>query len=264
MSTYTLFQGQMPLLVSLPHDGTELPDSLCARLTDAAQSLPDTDWHVSRLYGFVRQLGASLLIPRFSRYLIDLNRPPDNASLYAQHNTTGLCPLLRFDGGPVYRAGQAPDADEIAERVATYWQPYHRALSEELQRLRAQHARVLLWDGHSIRGECPYLFAGVLPDFNIGTAGGASCAPAVTAQIRSRLAAQSRYSWVLDGRFQGGYITRHYGRPEAGIDAVQLELAQRTYMDETSFAYEERKAARVQALIRALLQAALRCHREGD
>lgn len=257
MHTFTLIRGEAPLLVSLPHDGTEVPDSLRAQLSDGARMLPDTDWHVGRLYAVARELGASLLIPRYSRYLIDLNRPPDNAALYPGQNGTGLCPLTRFDGGPVYRDGQAPDAAAIAARIETCWRPYHEALSGELERLRAAHGRVLLWEGHSIRGECPYLFAGSLPDFNLGTADGASCAPAVAARMQATLAARSRYSWVLNGRFKGGYIIRHYGRPEAGIDAVQLELAQRTYMDEDSYAYDEGKAAAVQALILDLLRAAM-------
>lgn len=257
MTVFTLERGNAPLLISLPHDGTQLPVGLASRLSQPARALPDTDWHVSRLYAFARDLGASLLIPHYSRYLVDLNRPPDDAALYPGQNGTGLCPLRRFDGGPVYREGEQPDKAEIAARRLRYWQPYHDALAAELARLHRLHGRVVLWEGHSIRGECPFLFAGQLPDFNLGTSDGRSCDHRRQARIEACLAAQGSYSWVANGRFKGGYITRHYGQPDAGIDAIQLELAQRNYMEEASFAWLPARAARVQASIRELLIAAL-------
>lgn len=254
---YTLHRGTRPLLVSLPHDGSAIPDAIAARLTPSARRAPDTDWHVSRLYAFARELGASVLVPRHSRYVVDLNRPPDDTSLYPGRNTTGLCPAVQFSGEPVYREGQAPGADEIAERVEIYWRPYHDALAEELARLRTAHGRAVLWEGHSIRSVVPFLFDGRLPDFNLGTADGASCSTALQDRLRDVLERQRDYSHVVNGRFKGGYITRHYGRPEHGIEAVQLELAQARYMDEDSYAYREELAAPTQGLIRALLDAAL-------
>ena len=257
MSYHTLHPGTVPLLVSLPHDGSEIPDALAARMTPEARRAPDTDWHVARLYAFAREMGASVLVPRFSRYVVDLNRPPDDVSLYPGQNTTGLCPAARFDGEPVYRPGQAPSADEVAERVETYWRPYHDTLRGELDRLRAAHGRALLWEGHSIRGECPFLFEGRLPDLNLGTAAGASCAPALQARLEAVLGAQAEYDWVANGRFKGGYITRHYGDPAGGVDAVQLEIGQRTYMDEASFAWDAARAGRLQPLLQRLLAAGL-------
>jgi N-formylglutamate deformylase len=254
---YTLHHGSAPLLVSLPHDGSAIPEALAARMVPAARGAPDTDWHVSRLYAFALELGASLLVPRYSRYVIDLNRPRDDTSLYPGQNTTGLCPMVRFSGEPVYRDGEAPDADEVAARIETYWRPYHEALTGELQRLRALHGRVVLWEGHSIRGEVPFLFEGRLPDLNLGTASGASCSPVLQRKLEAVLTAQSRYDWVANGRFKGGHITRHYGDPAADVDAVQLEVSQRIYMDEASFAYDEDKAPRAQAMIRSLLEATL-------
>ncbi len=253
-----LERGRVPVLISLPHDGTEAPPGLAVRLTPAAACLPDTDWHVGRLYAFARELGASILRPRYTRYLIDLNRPPDDTPLYPGRNGTGLCPDRRFDGGPIYRDGQTPDRAEIAERVARYWQPYHRALDEEIERLRQGHGRVLLWEGHSIRGQCPYLFEGRLPDLNLGSADGGSCSPAVRAALGAVLAEQREYDWVLDGRFKGGYITRRHGRPEQGVEAVQLEIAQRIYMDEDSFEYHPDAAERLCTLLRRLIEEALR------
>jgi N-formylglutamate deformylase len=255
--TYRLACGDAPLLVSLPHDGCELPPELLPRLTADARRLPDTDWHVGRLYAFARELGASILQPTYSRYLVDLNRPPDDLSLYPGQNTTGLCPTIQFNGASVYIDGQAPSADEIASRVERYWRPYHDALQGELERLRARHGRVLLWEGHSIRSVEPFLFDGRLPDFNLGTANGTSCEAARQRRVESVLAAQRDYSWVANGRFKGGYITRQYGRPAAGIDAIQLELAQCNYLDEDSFEWHEGRATKTRTLIRSLLQAAL-------
>ena len=250
-------RGSAPLLVSLPHDGTFVPPAIAARLTDAARRVPDTDWHVSRLYAFARELGASLIVPSHSRYVVDLNRSEDDVSLYPGQNTTGLCPVRRFDGGPVYVAGAEPDEAEVRARVDATWRPYHAALAAELARIRELHGHVVLWEGHSIRGEAPWLFEGRLPDLNLGTAGGASCAPALQARLEGVLAAQRDFDWVANGRFRGGHITRHYGRPGDGIDAVQLEISQRIYMDEDSFAYLEPRAAVAQRTIRALLEAAL-------
>lgn len=257
MDVFSVHRGTAPLLISLPHDGSLIPDALAARMTPEARRAPDTDWHVSRLYAFAHALGASVLVPRYSRYVIDLNRPPDDVSLYPGQNTTGLCPLLRFSGDPVYLPGHEPSLGEIASRIDTYWRPYHHALRDELDRLRAEHGRVLLWEGHSIRGECPFLFDGRLPDLSIGTASGASCAPERQSRIEAALRAQTVYGWVVNGRFKGGYITRCYGDPANGIDAVQLEIAQRIYMDEQSFMYDEDLAEGAQHAVRALMEAAL-------
>ncbi len=255
--TFTLHRGSAPLLVSLPHDGTFLPDDMAATMTASALRLPDTDWFVSRLYGFARKLGASMLIPRYSRYVVDLNRPPDDVSLYPGQNTTGLCPTVQFNGEPVYLDGRAPDAAAIATRVERYWKPYHAALAAELERLRGLHGRVVLWEGHSIRSVVPFLFDGRLPDFNVGTASGASCSAQLQQRLVDVLEAQADHSFVVNGRFKGGHITRHYGRPAHGVDAVQLELAQSTYMDEAELLYDTARAAPTQALIRRLLESAL-------
>ena len=254
---FTLHRGDAPLLLSLPHDGSLIPPALAQRMVPAARRAPDTDWHVSRLYAFARELGASILVPRHSRYVVDLNRPEDDVSLYPGQNTTGLCPIVQFSGEPVYLEGQGPDAAEVAARVDTYWRPYHQSLQSELARIRAQHGRAVLWEGHSIRGEVPFLFEGRLPDLNLGTAAGASCSPVLQSRLEAVLAAQDEYDWVANGRFKGGHITRHYGDPGNGVDAVQLEISQRNYMDETSFDWDEGKAARLQRVLRALLEAAL-------
>ncbi|MFC0677386.1 N-formylglutamate deformylase [Lysobacter korlensis] len=259
--TFTLYRGTAPLLVSLPHDGHVIPPEIAARMVESACVAPDTDWHVSRLYAFARELGASMLVPRYSRYVVDLNRPPDDTSLYPGQNTTGLCPTVQFCGQPVYRDGQAPSEDEVAQRVDRYWRPYHEALRSELDRLHAMHGRVVLLEGHSIKGdELPFLFEGRLPDLNLGTAGGASCSQQLQSALEGVLSAQQTYDWVVNGRFKGGYITRHYGEPARGIDAVQLEISQRVYMDEATFEYDQDKAANAQRVLAPLLQAALAGH----
>ncbi|HWU70814.1 MAG TPA: N-formylglutamate deformylase [Pseudoxanthomonas sp.] len=257
MEIFELHRGSAPLLISLPHDGTHVPDDIAARLTDGARRVPDTDWHVSRLYAFARELGASILAPRHSRYVIDLNRPPDDTSLYPGQNTTGLCPVAQFTGDPIYLPEQEPSAEEVARRVEVYWRPYHAALREEIARIRGVHGRAVLWEGHSIRGELPFLFEGRLPGFNLGTAGGTSCGPELQQRLEAVLAAQDVDDAVVNGRFKGGYITRQYHDVGNGVQAVQLELAQRNYMDEDSFEYLPERAVRVQAVIRELLLATL-------
>jgi N-formylglutamate deformylase len=262
MEHFTIHQGVAPLLVSLPHDGTEIPATLAARMSPEALRVPDTDWHVGRLYAFAQEIGASVITPRWSRYVVDLNRPPDGHALYPGRSETGLVPLNTFAGDPVYRHGAGPDAEEIGARVETYWRPYHTALRQELQRLRDAHGGVVLWDGHSIRSRVPMFFDGQLPDFNLGTANGSSCSPALQQRLTTALdqledPSPSEYSHVVNGRFKGGYITRHYGNPARGIEAVQLELAQCTYMDEESFEYHPRRAEPVQGVIRALLEICL-------
>ena len=257
MEIFTLHQGTAPLLVSVPHDGTFVPDDIAQRLTPAARRVPDTDWHIARLYAFARELGASMIVPTHSRYVVDLNRSEDDVSLYPGQNTTGLCPVVRFSGEPVYLQGREPTPEEIAERVERYWRPYHQALRMELDRLRAVHWRAVLWEGHSIRGELPFLFQGRLADMNLGTAAGTSCSPALQQRLEAVLAGQEEFDSVVNGRFKGGHITRHYGDPASGIEAVQMETSQRAYMDEASFAYNEAKAARAQAFIRRLLETTL-------
>ena len=253
---YTLHAGQSPLLISMPHVGIELPGALAARMTPQAPILADTDWHLERLYAFARELDATLLMATHSRYVIDLNRPPDNTNLYPGRDTTGLCPVDTFDKQPLYLPGQEPGEAEIAERVQRYWRPYHDALAAELLRLRQRHGHARLWEAHSIRCEIPRLFEGRLPDLNFGTADGASCGPQLAERVMSQARQAQGYSAVLNGRFKGGYITRQYGNPEQGIDAIQLELAQIAYMDETPpYAYDEAKAAALQPRLQEMLRA---------
>jgi N-formylglutamate deformylase len=253
METYTLHLGTTPLFVSLPHDGTALPNGIAACMTQEARSVPDTDWHVARLYEFARELGASIIVPKYSRYVVDLNRPPDDTSLYPGQNTTGLCPVVQFSGASIYLPGQEPSEDEIAARVERYWRPYHDALSAEIERIKARHGRVVLWEGHSIRSVVPFLFEGRLPDFNLGTAGGTSCSLALQQRLTKVLEAQHGYSFAVNGRFKGGYITRHYGGSGTEVEAVQLELAQMNYMDEVTFEFDSAKAQSLREVIRRLL-----------
>jgi N-formylglutamate deformylase len=255
--TFTLHHGSAPLLLSLPHVGTLIPDDQKPRYVDRALGVEDTDWHLESLYGFAHALGASVLVPRHSRYLIDLNRPPENTPMYPGVNNTELCPTRFFSGDPLYRDGQAPDAAEIERRIDQYWRPYHCALQAELQRLRAQHGHVVLWDGHSIRSQLPWLFEGRLWDLNLGTAEGRSCAPSLRQALNKVLAAQTRWTHVTDGRFKGGYITRQYGRPDEQVHAVQLEMCFCCYMDEAPpWAWHPERAAAVQPFLRQLLDTA--------
>ena len=256
--TYTLQRGTVPLLISMPHVGTELPQTLSRRMTPVAAQLDDTDWHLPRLYDFAQALGASILVPRYSRYVVDLNRPPDNANLYPGQDTTGLCPVDTFAKMPLYAPGDEPDEAEIAIRVDQYWRPYHGALHGELTRIRELHGHAVLWEAHSIRSEVPRFFEGRLPDFNLGTSGGASCGQGLGEALLAEANRHSGYTAVLNGRFKGGYITRAYGNPAEGVHAVQLELSQRTYMEELPpYAYDKPRADAVRPVLQALLDRAL-------
>lgn len=232
MELWQLHRGDSPLVIDVPHSGTYVPAELRSRLTAIARTVPDTDWHVDRLYDFARELGASLLVARYSRIVIDLNRPPDDAALYQGAPRTGLCPALSFSGLPLYYAGAAytVPAAEVQQRRLAYWQPYHDALRALISDTIARHGHALLLDAHSIRSVMPRLFAGQLPDINVGTNDARSCDPGIIETLRQLLTAQQQYSWVIDGRFKGGYITRHYGQPSHQVQALQIELAQCTYM----------------------------------
>ena len=253
--TFTLHRGSAPLLVSIPHAGTAIPADQRHRYVDRALQVEDTDWFLDRLYAFVTDLGASLLVPTHSRYLVDLNRPPENTPMYAGQNNTELCPTRFFTGELLYRPGQAPDAAEVARRVDGYWRPYHGALQAELQRLHALHGHAVLFDAHSIKSELPWLFDGQLPHMNLGTVGGTSCAPTLRDALAGVFAAQPAYSHVVDGRFKGGHITRQHGRPQQGVHAVQLEMCWRAYMDEAPpWRWDDTRAAQVTPLLRRLVQ----------
>jgi N-formylglutamate deformylase len=258
MDLFAFRAGSAPLLVSMPHVGTHVPADLAARLTREARVLPDTDWHLERLYDFLDALGASALVATHSRYVVDLNRPPDNTSLYPGQDTTALVPLDTFARAAIYRDGAAPDEAEVAQRVERYWRPYHAQLGRELERLRAAHGYALLWDAHSIASRVPRFFEGRLPDFNLGTAGGRSCAPGLSDAVAAVAQRAAGYTAVLNGRFKGGYITRRYGQPNTGVHAIQLELAEIAYMDEAPpFAFDPARAARLRPVLRAMLEAML-------
>ncbi|ABC22101.1 N-formylglutamate deformylase [Rhodospirillum rubrum] len=254
-AVYDLIEGESPLIVSIPHCGTTLPPGLIDRLSPPARLLPDTDWHVERLYDFARGLGATVIAARLSRFVIDLNRPADGASLYPGQATTGLCPTTLFSGVPLYLPGAEPTPTEIAARVENYWRPYHRALAGELARLKARHGHAILYDAHSIRAEVPRLFEGRLPDLNLGTAGGASLSPAFAPLLDDWRgeAEAAGFTTVLNGRFIGGHITRAYGQPADNIHALQMELVQQRYMDEESYAYLPERADRLRPLLHRLL-----------
>lgn len=253
---YTLIRGDSPVVISLPHVGTLLPGELQPQLTATARTLPDTDWHVDQLYDFAFESGYTVLRALHSRYLIDLNRPPDDAPLYPGSNTSGLCPVLDFAGAPIWECGTEPVAPgEVARRLRLYWEPYHAELAACVAAAHARHGYALLIDGHSIRSHVPRLFTGRLPDINIGTAGGTACSTDLRMRVQELLFAQGRFTHVLDGRFKGGHITRHYGQPSAGVHALQIELAQCAYMDEASPAYARGRATPLRELLRALLAA---------
>lgn len=253
---FHLTRGQAPILVSFPHSGTYVPPEIAERMTDVAKTVPDTDWYVPRLYAFLDAMGASRIEATHSRYVTDLNRPPDDQELYTGQRKTGLVPSETFAGERIYLEARSPTDEEILARQK-YWVPYHEALAQELKRLKAIHGSVILWDAHSIASEVPSLFEGRLSDLNLGTFDGKSCDKDL-AEATFEAAKASGFSAVLNDRFKGGYITRHYGAPKKGVHAIQLEMAQAIYMDQgPSFTYRSDLAPKVTNTIRSMLKAAL-------
>jgi N-formylglutamate amidohydrolase len=249
IDTYTFEVGDTPLLISIPHDGRQLPCEIATDMTDAGRAIPDTDWHVSRLYDFARELGASILRAEYSRYVIDLNRPADDSSLYEGRFGSSLCPTQTFAGDDIYAKGVSID---IEARIDEFWRPYHDKLEKTLAELRDIHGIALLWDAHSIPSRVPSLFDGELPELNLGTWDRRSCSQPIAGAVLA--AAQAGpYTCVCNGRFKGGHITRHFGRPGENVHAIQLELAQRTYMDEASQKYDSAGALRLRDTLRAML-----------
>ncbi len=255
MNPVEVNRGDGPVVLGLPHTGTHVPDNILDRLNERGRNLTDTDWHVHRLYADLLP-DATTVRATFHRYVIDANRDPSGKSLYPGQNTTGLVPLTDFDNDPLWNIGEEPTEADIAERLASFHAPYHQALEAELERVRAKHGIVILYDCHSIRSNCPFLFEGRLPDFNIGDNVGATCAPDITDIVERVCAKADGYTHVVNGRFKGGWTTRHYGRPAENMHAIQMELAQLTHLQSEAlpFAYDEDKAGKLRSHLAELLR----------
>lgn len=248
---YTVHEGDSPLLISVPHDGWRIPADLIDSMSEAGRGIPDTDWHVRELYEFAAAEGASMIAANYTRYVVDLNRPADDAAMYGDQLATGLCPLQTFAGEDIYRDAAHIDRQQ---RIARYWQPYHDRLRETLDSIRERHGYALLWDAHSIASEVPRLFDQRLPVLNVGTWDGRSCAASLADAVMD-IARQSPYEAVINERFKGGHITRHYGAPAEDIHAVQLELAQRAYMDERTLEFDRNAAGKLRDTLKRMLDA---------
>jgi len=247
-------KGTSPVILGLPHTGTNVPADIRARLNDNGLRLADTDWHIHELYkGLVSD--ATMVRATFHRYVIDANRDPAGVSLYPGQNTTGLIPETDFDGLAIWREGEQPTEVDITERLENFHAPYHAALAAEIERVKAIHGVAILYDCHSIRSHIPFLFEGKLPDFNIGTNAGKTCDPRIEAIAVETTAAASGYTSILNGRFKGGWATRHYGRPGTGVHAIQMELAQSTHLaiEALPFAYDVTKAERLRVHLKTIL-----------
>lgn len=256
MKIFSLAEGASPLIISIPHAGTYIPGEIEERLTAAALRLPDTDWHIPRLYNFASDMGVTVISANYSRYVIDLNRPPDNAALYPGQTKVSLCPDETFEGEKIYLDGAEPDENEISGRLSSYWNPYHEELRRQIDRIHREHGYTLLYDAHSIKGNLPRLFEGRLPDMNLGTAKGASCSPAAE-QAACKPMQGCSYTAILNGRFIGGYITRHYGDPAHDVHALQMELVRENYMNEDDFSFAEERAGNLRVVLKAVIQSIL-------
>lgn len=268
----TVLRGEAPLIASMPHTGVDIPEQIAADLVSPWLARKDADWWIDRLYDFAHALGATVIRTAISRTVIDVNRDPSGISLYPGQATTELCPTTTFDGEPLYHAGSAPRSPQIAARRAQFFDPYHQAIEAEITRLRARHPNVVLYDCHSIRSRIPRMFDGQLPNFNIGTNNGATCAPELTSAIE-QVCGMSSFTRVTNGRFRGGYTTRHYGRPGEGVHALQMELACRGYMreppgtvnaDDWPGVYEEGVAAPMRTVLTGVLQACIGFARRNE
>ncbi len=256
---WSLVRRDGPVMVNVPHAGIDVPDSLASHLTAAARQMPDTDWHVDRLYApIAAALDVTLMSATHSRIVVDLNRDPGGNALYPGAANTEICPTSTFHDEPIYLAGTAPDAGGISARVEQYWRPYQAQLAAEIGRIKARHGYCILLDGHSIVSEAPRFFAGRLPDLNLGTADGASCAPSLADAAFAVLRSARGFTAVHNGRFKGGYITRHHGRPSEGVHALQLEMAQSCYMDEQRpFEFQGERAAALTGVLESMLSTLL-------
>jgi N-formylglutamate deformylase len=259
--SYTLIKGTVPLLISMPHNGQQIPDDIALTMTESAKRVADTDWYQDRLYDFAQLLGAYIIIPKYSRYVIDLNREPHGVDLYPNENSTELCPTSGFDLSPIYLAGLQPNRKEIKRRIHHYWQPYHLAINNTLNNMKTEFGQAVMLEAHSILSHVPRFFDGQLPDFNFGSASGKSCSSLLENALEK--IDYAPYSKVVNGRFKGGFITRNFGKPESNIHAIQLELSQRTYMNESTQEYNWRLAAQVQPKLHRIIECLIDFARSG-
>ena len=250
----SIHHGKSPLVVSIPHDGRFIPEDISARMTAEGRAIPDTDWHVAQLYEFAKDLGAHILVANYSRYVVDLNRSGSDEMLYEGQVATGVCPHKSFGGNSLYESTNEPAAEEVQERLSAYWEPYHLALQSFIDVAKLEHGYALLWDAHSISSRVPRLFEGELPELNVGTFDGRSCAAELAAPVVD-VAAASEYSSILDGRFIGGFITRNYGQPNNDVHAIQLEIAQRAYMNEATQEFDDTIAAKLRDTLNRMIDA---------
>jgi len=258
-NVFKLKRGNSKLLVSMPHVGTQLPEWLIPRISEEAINLPDTDWYLEELYDFLDDLDVTVITANYSRYVVDLNRSDEDTSLYPGSDVTGLCPTNTFSRALIYKQETPLDTTEIRDRLNKYWYPYHDALVSEIARIKAIHENVIVWDAHSIRSEVPRFFDGELPHLNIGTGDGKTCEQALIEKILSAIKNNGNYSWVENGRFKGGFITRHYGQPSLGINTMQLEIAMRSYMNESSLSpnLDNNKTQLLRLQLKAMMESIL-------
>lgn len=252
LKNYQFVKGNRPILISMPHNGFEIPEEINENFKDYALKSMDTDWYLDRLYQFAVEQGCYLISPRYSRYVVDLNRPKSNQNLYPGQDTTELCPTTQFDRRPIYKEGYQLDSNEVDRRIELYWQPYHSKLAESLHEIKERWGNALLFEAHSIKSQVPRFFEGKLLDLNFGDFNHQSCSKELTTMVDSW--SSNGYSKVINGRFKGGYITREYGQPDINIHAIQLELSQATYLEEGSLAYSEPKAKEITVVLEEMFK----------
>jgi N-formylglutamate deformylase len=245
-----------PILLSIPHCGTAFPKELINEYEpELYKEQDDTDWFVDQLYDFANAMGITTISAVYSRWVIDLNRHPENRDLYSDGRLiTGLCPVTNFLGNAIYKDGRKSIAeDEIQRRLAAYYLPYHQKIAEHLMALKERFGQVLLWDCHSIRKSLPALHKEPFSDLIISDADGQSSAAKLSDTAFLHLSS-STYSVKRNYPFKGGYITRHFGKPKENQHAIQLEMSKNVYMDDLEKTYVDKKAQKIQTLLKSTLE----------
>lgn len=246
----------VPILLSVPHCGTEFPTELTDQFKPDLRSAPDdTDWFVHQLYDFAPQMGITLIHATYSRWVIDLNRDPESKPLYADGRIiTAICPATNFFGEKLYKDERTEVAgNEVARRLQAYYWPYHQQVQVLLDGLKQKHGRVLLWDCHSIRQHVPTIHREKFPDLILGDVDGTSASPGLIEETLSILD-HSGYCVSHNHPFKGGYITRHFGQPSVEQHALQLEMTKVNYMDDQEQSYNRARAERMRSLLKKVFE----------
>ncbi len=251
--------ASLPILVSVPHSGTEFPEDLEKFFKEKFRKDPeDTDWLVHKVYDFLPSLGIPVLHAKYSRYVVDLNRDPDDVALYNDDRfITGLFPTHSFTKEALYK-DKSTQEEALSEfdrkwRMDRFYWPYYRAIQSHLTEKRDQHKAALLFDAHSIARSVPSLSAEPFPDLVLGTQMGFT-ADKKLIDAALEVLERSPYKVSHNDPFRGGNITRNHGNPEMGFHAMQLEMCQDLYLAEDGRSLDPEKTEQLRNTLSLLFR----------